>query len=86
MIRGLVAWVTGKDIYAASAEISAHIANGGNVIDITNAIIEAITDAGFFRQGRQNGNVQEFTPNNREGRRKKNRNGNKGYTNHSQKS
>ena len=86
MIRALVAWVTGLDLKAASAEISEHIANGGNIMDITNEIIGAITDAGFFRQSRKD-NVQEFQPNRSQRRQKnKNRNGNTRNTGHSQKS
>ena len=85
MIRALVAWVMNTDKETASAELTEHIRNGGSIIDVTNAVTEAIGDAGFFSRKR-NENVQEFIPNNREGRRKKNRNGNKRYINHSPKS
>lgn len=84
MIRAIVAWVMGVDNATASAELSEHIRNGGNIMEIANAVTEAIGDAGFFSR-KPRGEVQEFQPN-REQRRRKNRSGNKGYTNHSQRS
>lgn len=80
MIRALVAWIIGEDAATASREISEHIRKGGNIIDITNTIIEAITDAGFFKQG---GNVQKMPQDHQ--RRQKNRDG-RNNTGHSQKS
>ena len=81
MIRALVAWIIGEDAATASREISEHIRKGGNIIDITNTIIEAITDAGFFKQG--GGNVQKMPQDHQ--RRQKNRDA-RNNTGHSQRS
>ena len=81
MIRALVAWIMGADAAAASKEISEYIRNGGNIMDITNTIIEAITDAGFFRQVRQRENIKKM-PQDHQRRQKKQ--GERKNTGHSQ--
>ena len=49
-LRGIVAWIMNVPEKTASAEIMGHIQNGGNIIDILNAITEAMQDSGFFGQ------------------------------------
>ena len=47
-VRGLVAWITGLDLEDASAEIQAHITNGGNIMDVLNATTAAMEKSGFL--------------------------------------
>ena len=49
-LRGIVAWIMGVPEKTASAEIMAHIQNGGNIVDILNAVTTAMQDSGFFGQ------------------------------------
>ena len=51
-LRGIVAWIMNAPEKTASAEIMGHIQNGGNIIDILNAITTAMQDSGFFGQRR----------------------------------
>lgn len=48
MIRGLVAWVTGLSLQEASAEIEAHIKNGGNAVEVFGRIMKSMETSGFF--------------------------------------
>lgn len=83
MARGLVAWIMGVDVQTASKEIGAHIANGGNIVDIVSRVTDAINDSGFFKQGgkkqpqdhksKQGGRVTQY-PQNRAQRRANNKN------------
>lgn len=77
MVRGIVAWVMDVEPERASAEIQAHIQNGGNIGDIITAASKAVTSSGFFRRNPQE-STQKTVPyeGNREQRRrnKKNRN------------
>jgi len=75
MIRALAAWVMNTDAQTASREISEHIRKGGNVMEIANVVVEAVTDSGFFGQTQK---VQPMP--NREQRRAQNRNGNRKHT------
>ena len=52
-IRGLVAWIMDTDVQNASMEIEAHIANGGNIIEIFTKVSDAINKSGFFGRNRQ---------------------------------
>lgn len=49
-LRGLVAWVMNVDAKTASREISAHIAKGGNIMDILDPITTEMGRTGFFKQ------------------------------------
>ncbi|MDO5539410.1 MAG: hypothetical protein Q4F83_04970 [Eubacteriales bacterium] len=53
MARGLTAWIMGVDVQTASKELEAHIANGGNIVDIISRTTEAMQKSGFFAQNRQ---------------------------------
>lgn len=85
MARGLVAWIMDVDVQTASKEIEAHIANGGNIVDIVSRVTDAINNSGFFKQGgrnhpqdhreKQKEKVTQY-PQNREQRRKSKRKGN----------
>lgn len=73
-IRGLVAWIMDTDIQNASMEIEAHIANGGNIIEILTKVSDAINKSGFFgrnrqkqpqdHKGKQGGKVKQYPGNN----------------------
>ena len=78
-VRGLVAWVTGYDTRSASREIQEHIENGGNIVDILNAISNEMSKSGFFTRGANRPQNQERRQN-----RKKNHGGNQNITVHSQ--
>ena len=80
-VRGLVAWVTGYDTRSASREIQEHIENGGNIVDILNAISEEMSKSGFFTRGASRNQNQGQ---NRSQRRHKNHGGNQNITVHSQ--
>lgn len=89
MARGLTAWIMGVDVQTASRELEAHIANGGNIVDIISRTTEAMQKSGFFAQNRpqdhqkKGGKVQQYPgnrPQNRAQRRannKKHGNGNR---------
>lgn len=73
MARGLVAWIIGVDVQTASKEIEAHIANGGNIVDIVIRVTDAINNSGFFKQGgkkqpqdhqKKNNKVNQYPMNN----------------------
>ena len=49
-LRGLVAWVMDADPKTASREISAHIAKGGNIMDIMDPITTEMSRTGFFKR------------------------------------
>lgn len=53
MVRGVAAWIMGTDLKTASAEIQGHIQNGGNIMDILDALNESADESGFFKQGQQ---------------------------------
>lgn len=48
MIRGLTAWIMKSDTATASEEIQEHIKNGGNIMEILDAVMEAMNESGFF--------------------------------------
>lgn len=73
MTRGLVAWIMGVDVQTASKEIEAHIANGGDIIDIISRLTDVINNSGFFKQGgkaqpqdhqKKNNKVKQYPANN----------------------
>lgn len=86
MARGLTAWIMGVDAQTASKELEAHIANGGNIVDIITRTTEAMQKSGFFAQNRQkqpqDHKVKQY-PGNRAQRRANNKK--RGNGNHSQK-
>lgn len=47
-IRVYLAYCGDMDVEAAGAEIEAHFMSGKNIADISNAMIEAVTESGFF--------------------------------------
>lgn len=53
MVRGVTAWIMGTDLKTASAELQEHIQNGGNIMDILNALNASADDSGFFKQGQR---------------------------------
>ena len=53
MVRGVAAWIMGTDLKTASAEIQGHIQNGGNIMDILDALNESADESGFFKQGQK---------------------------------
>lgn len=53
MVRGVAAWIMRTDLKTASAEIQGHIQNGGNIMDILDALNEAADESGFFKQGQE---------------------------------
>ena len=59
-LRGLVAWVMGVDTATASREISAHIANGGNIMDIMDPITTEMSRTGFFGQKNAETKVKKY--------------------------
>ena len=71
MIRGLAAWIMKTDKATASREIQEHIRKGGNVVDILDALNDAMEESGFFNQ--DGGEVQQFQQN-RQQRRNSQRN------------
>ena len=73
MLRAFVAWIIGTSPRNASAEIQAHLENGGSITDLLTAITTALNDSGFSKGNRQNQNVREFPDH----QKKKNRNRNK---------
>ena len=60
MLRAFVAWIMHTDTKHAGAEISAHIRNGGNLMDLITAITDALNAAGFSGGNQSGSNVQEF--------------------------
>lgn len=79
MIRGLAAWVMDTDEQTASREISEHIRKGGNVMEIANVVVEAVTESGFFGRNQSQEKVQQI-PQNREQRRAQNHSKNRNHT------
>lgn len=75
-LRGIVAWIMGVPEKVASREIMDHIQNGGNIIEILNAVTEAMQDSGFFGQ-RETANVTQMPQDHQRKRKNKNRNGNR---------
>jgi hypothetical protein len=75
-LRGIVAWIMGVPEKVASREIMDHIQNGGNIIEILNAVTEAMQDSGFFGQ-RETANVTRMPQDHQRKRKNKNRNGNR---------
>lgn len=75
-LRGIVAWIMGVPEKVASREIMGHIQNGGNIIEILNAVTEAMQDSGFFGQ-RETANVTRMPQDHQRKRKNKNRNGNR---------
>ncbi len=73
MLRAFVAWIIGSNPRAASAEIQAHLENGGNIADLLNAITTALNDSGFSKGNRRNQNVREFPDHKRKNNRNKRR-------------
>lgn len=84
-IRGIVAWIMGIDTQTASREIEAHIANGGDIIDVVTRVSEAVKKSGFFSHNRpqdhrgKGGKVKQYQrngnrPQNRDQRRANNKN------------
>ena len=53
LIRGFVAWITGKEPAEASAILQEHLENGGSIDDIVTAVQKAFNESGFFGQGRK---------------------------------
>lgn len=51
-LRGLVAWIMNVEPEVASAEIQAHLMNGGDIEGIIVAVREALETSGFFGQAR----------------------------------
>lgn len=47
-IRVYLAYCGNMDVDTAGAEIEAHMMGGNNIADLSNAMIEAITESGFF--------------------------------------
>lgn len=98
MARGLTAWIMRVDAQTASKELEAHIANGGNIVDIISRTTEALQKSGFFAQNRQkqpqdhkskqDSRVTRYPgkhPRNRTQRRANNRNQNRKNGNRTQK-
>lgn len=54
VIRQYVASSMGVDAKTAGREISEHIANGGNIEDISDTMSAAMQDSGFFRTTQKN--------------------------------
>lgn len=75
-LRGIVAWIMGVPEKVASREIMDHIQNGGNIIEILNAVTEAMQDSGFFGQ-RETANVTRMPQDHQRKRKNKNLNGNR---------
>ena len=75
-LRGIVAWIMGVPEKVASREIMDHIQKGGNIIEILNAVTEAMQDSGFFGQ-RETANVTRMPQDHQRKRKNKNRNGNR---------
>lgn len=92
MARGLTAWIMGVDVQTASKELEAHIANGGNIVDIITRTTEAMRKSGFFAQKQakqpQDHKVKQYPgknqqyQGNRAQRRANNRNRNRSNGNH----
>lgn len=53
MVRGVAAWIMRTDLKTASNEIQGHIQNGGNIMDILDALNEAADESGFFKQSQE---------------------------------
>ena len=75
-LRGIVAWIMGVPERTASAEIMAHLQNGGSVVEILDAITSAMQDSGFFGQ-RKTANVSQIPQDHQKPKRPKNNNKNK---------
>lgn len=71
-LRGIVAWIMGVNERAASAEIMAHINNGGSIIEIMNGVTAAMQDSGFFGRS-ESANVTQI-PQDHQKKRKGRRN------------
>ena len=78
-LRGLVAWVMGADAATASKEISAHIAGGGNIMDIMDPITTEMSRTGFFGQKTAETKVAKYPQDHQKKGQRKN-------TSHTQKS
>ena len=53
MLRGIVSWIMNVEPEVASAEIQAHMMNGGKIDEIIIAVREALDESGFFGQARE---------------------------------
>ena len=49
LTRGIVAWITGKDLKGAGKLLEEHIANGGEFDGIYEVFTNAISESGFFK-------------------------------------
>ncbi len=49
LTRGIVAWITGKDLKTAGKLLEEHIANGGEFDGIYEVFTNAISESGFFK-------------------------------------
>lgn len=59
MLRGIVAWIMNAEPEVASAEIQAHLMNGGQIDQILVAVREAMDESGFFGAARS---TEKATP------------------------
>ena len=76
MLRAFVAWIMKTTPQRASAEIQAHLNNGGNLIDLITIITTALEDSGFSR-GNRPAKVKEF-PDHQKKQQNRNKNRNNG--------
>lgn len=51
--RAYLAYVAGIDLTEAGKEIEAHVENGGNFMDIYEAMTKSLTESGFFKARRE---------------------------------
>lgn len=69
--RAFVAWIMDIEPEQASAVINDHIKNGGNIVEILDAVYAAIADAGFFGQGEPEETAPAPQPNRSQRRHRK---------------
>ena len=69
--RAFVAWIMDIEPEKASVVIGEHIKNGGNIVEILDAVYAAIADAGFFGQGGQEAEAPQPRPNRSQRRHRK---------------
>ena len=69
--RAFVAWIMDIEPEQASAVINGHIKNGGNIVEILDAVYSAIADAGFFGQGEPEETAPAPQPNRSQRRHRK---------------
>lgn len=82
MLRAFVAWIIGCTPRQASAEIQAHLENGGDITELLTVITDALNDTGFSNGNRQK--TSEFPTDHQ--RKSQNRKKSGGNTKASQKS